>query len=473
MEDHAQKMTATWLCLLPRLIPAPQGLLKSVRPKPLPPVPGIQVVGAFSGTKVEELNFAANLIHEIEQLEPLEFREYFITPRYDLHGRTDARLEVEDGLHKADANPGRYEKTRGRYLNSHGRHEMSEKLKARLVSPENALTVSSCLITIGLFAWSLILQDGVAALSLICMSLASTLTGLAFWWTPKVATRPSSAIVPKSVLVLKTRGGAFVVVHCTEEIARELYIGSDEVSYHFSNRSSRVFVGFGTLFLMVAVVLLGNCNWTMQAAIGVTYLVLNGAYWLVSLLPEKLCWHMSAYKVVAGNLPYHMANAREDTDVAGLGVRRSFTRTLWYAIQRSKSGSWIKAMEAAPQTEAWDRWVEEAVKNSGDEDWPVVSRKDDLINGSSKGGAGDGSLYKAQGEKMGARVDSTAATTALDEVVNDTAGLRPATVVAARDLQQNPGALSTTRTTTPPPLQGVSSLLRKTMRTGHDDRVSE
>lgn len=379
MEAHAQKMTATWLCLLPRLIPAPQGLLKSERPKRLPPVPGITVVGAFSGTKVEELNFAANLIHDIEELEPYEFREYHIRYKYDHEGRTDTRLEEAS---KVDAERGRYHLKKGHAFNKYGQHEITDRLNARMISPENALTVGSCLITIGLFIWACILQDGVAVLSIACMSVASSLTGLAFCWKPKLAKRHAKAKVPDGDLVLKTRGGAFVVVHCNEEIARELYTGSDEVEYFFSNRMSRVFVGFGTLFLMVAVVLLGNCNWTMQAAIGATYLILNGAYWLLSLLPEKLCWHLSAYKVESGrDLPYHMLHARKDTDAKGMGTNPSFTRTLWYAIQRSKSITWIKVMEAAPQTKAWDMWIDEAYQNRHNEHWPAVERKNDIMNG--------------------------------------------------------------------------------------------
>lgn len=87
---------------------------------------------------------------------------------------------------------------------------------------------------------------------------------------------------------MRTREGAFIVVHCSEEIARELYIGAEEVKYRVGPNNFRLLVGVGTVALMVAVVLLGNYTWTMQAAIGATYVFLNGAYWLVALFP--LTW---------------------------------------------------------------------------------------------------------------------------------------------------------------------------------------
>lgn len=48
MADHSQAMTSSWTCLLPRLVPAPQVLLKAIRPGRLPQVPAT-VVGVHSG----------------------------------------------------------------------------------------------------------------------------------------------------------------------------------------------------------------------------------------------------------------------------------------------------------------------------------------------------------------------------------------------------------------------------------------
>lgn len=78
VEDHVQIITASNLSYIPRLIPAPQTFLKTERPKRLPHVPNVKVVGVLSGTTVEELNYFANAIHEVEELEDFEFREYRI-----------------------------------------------------------------------------------------------------------------------------------------------------------------------------------------------------------------------------------------------------------------------------------------------------------------------------------------------------------------------------------------------------------
>lgn len=49
MAEHSQAMTATWTCCLPRIIPAPQALLKPTRPTRMPQV-NAAVVGVVNGT---------------------------------------------------------------------------------------------------------------------------------------------------------------------------------------------------------------------------------------------------------------------------------------------------------------------------------------------------------------------------------------------------------------------------------------
>jgi len=275
---------------------------------------------------------------------------------------------------------GRFAEKQLERANQKGKHEKDSRLTARHMSPLNILTVGSTVLTLALFIWSFFLKDGVAACSLASMSIASTLTGFAFWWHPKLARRPGTTAVPKGDLVIMTRGGGFIVVHCDEEIARELYTGRDQVTYYISDRASKVLVGLGTLFLMVAVVLLGNCNWTMQAAIGVTYLVLNGLYWMVALLPEKLSWHTAAYKVVENDkLPYHMINAHEDAEINGQWQPPSYTRTLWYAIHRSKGSKWLASGSAMPETDAWKEWTKQAFENLDNPDWDAVGVKNHLM----------------------------------------------------------------------------------------------
>lgn len=379
VSDHAQTITASWLCVLPRLIPAPQALLKSSRPKRLPPTPGVTVIGAFSGSTVDELNFAANLIHDVSGAKKHSFQEFTIKYRYDESGRTQTQLaqlkDPEKGGRSLSQN-GRITK----WLSRRGLHETKDRLEARDFSPLNLITVASCLISIGLFVWSLLLKDGVAALAVTTLSLASSATGFALKWKPKLAKRTSTnPDVPKGDVILKLRDAAFVVVHCDENITREIYIGSDSVEYYFSSNVSKAVTGLGTLFLMVGVVLLGNCSWTMQAAIAGAFLILNGVYWIAALLPLKLFWHVAAYRVEQEvDLHPHIRDSHKTVQFRGRELHDSYTRTIWYAIHRSKSTSWLYTSGSMPDTPAWREWLEEAKENIDDPNWDAVLRKDEI-----------------------------------------------------------------------------------------------
>lgn len=82
---------------------------------------------------------------------------------------------------------------------------------------------------------------------------------------------------------------------CDETVARELYFGTEECKYRVPTQSYRILVGFGTFMLMISVVLLGNCNFNMQAAIASSYIVLNGFFWAISLIEKGRFWDLSAY----------------------------------------------------------------------------------------------------------------------------------------------------------------------------------
>src|ERR1700726_887146 len=77
MQEHAPAMTASWLCCLPRIIPAPQVLIKPTRPTRMPQV-NAAVVGVKNGTFVQTLNYFPNIIHPIDDLPPFAFKVYDI-----------------------------------------------------------------------------------------------------------------------------------------------------------------------------------------------------------------------------------------------------------------------------------------------------------------------------------------------------------------------------------------------------------
>ena len=80
MAEQAQPLTASWLCVLPRLLPAPQVLLKPSRPFRMPDHKA-KVVGVKGGTIMETLNYFPNILHPIDKLKPLDFQVYSITHR--------------------------------------------------------------------------------------------------------------------------------------------------------------------------------------------------------------------------------------------------------------------------------------------------------------------------------------------------------------------------------------------------------
>jgi hypothetical protein len=248
--------------------------------------------------------------------------------------------------------------------------------------PLNILTLSSILVTIGLIVWATLIRDGVALVALGAMSVSTSLACLSSQWHPELSQRPTTAKVPPGDIVIKTRGAAFVVVHCKEEITRELYAGTEKCRYVLGEEWHKGLVATSTVLLMVSVVLLGNCGWTMQAAIGAAYVILNLLYWGVPLIvKQKNNWDMGRYDVREGHLTrggLQGAHLPYD-DGSGNQAQPSFTRTLWYAIQETKETGWIEAGHLAPKSKAWKRWLDEAKENCDNIHWDPVETKDRLM----------------------------------------------------------------------------------------------
>ncbi|OXV09649.1 hypothetical protein Egran_02583 [Elaphomyces granulatus] len=127
------------------------------------------------------------------------------------------------------------------------------------------------------------------------MSLASILVGIASYWTPMLARRSTRALIIEGDLVIRVRQGAFIIIQCTEEVAREIFTGPEACLYLTGSAFSTLLVWIATILVMTSIVLFGNCNWTMQAVIMVIYSLLNGLYCGVLLLPKRWFWDMSRY----------------------------------------------------------------------------------------------------------------------------------------------------------------------------------
>jgi len=215
--DQAQVISSSKLSLLPRLIPAPQAFLRAERPRKLPAVPGIVVKSILGGSQVNELNYFANVLHDIDKLPNYAIQECEISLR-------DAKLPNKPSVAQ------------------------------KSWSPHNVLAVASCIITLGLFATACALGDGIAALAIAVLALQSSLGCAAWRWKPILMARVagSSKEVPEGHIAIRTRGGGFVIIKCKEEVARLLYIGEDIAQYYLIGSQAKIATGVATAFLMVS-----------------------------------------------------------------------------------------------------------------------------------------------------------------------------------------------------------------------------
>lgn len=220
------------------------------------------------------------------------------------------------------------------------------------------------------------LKDGVAALALVALASASTLIGLACYWRLPLASPPlRDIIVPKGDISIRTHEGAFAIIHCSEDIARELFMGPEYCDYLVSDQSFKILAGIALSLVTVSVILLGNSSWTMQAVIAAIYIVLNILYWIVSLLSPRRLWDFSQrYKCDLVKL--HRGEIGNSFP--------SFTRSLWLAIQATGEIEWIRQTGAAPQTPEWEKWLELARRNSHNPNWDAVAKKNEIMRGAMR-----------------------------------------------------------------------------------------
>ncbi|KAI8959347.1 hypothetical protein F5Y11DRAFT_350610 [Daldinia sp. FL1419] len=434
--EHCQTITASIFCLLPRIIPAPQAFLKPSRPGRMPETTA-KMTGVYSGVVLDTVGFFANIIHPLDEFQPFAFRVLHIThtDRNNAGGieapglpkkratflqrmRTDGKTTTlpsyelrtlqrgpppDNNAHTSN------EPTETGYSNDveagpaqgiKRRATMKEKMQdfaanptlannkkrpavpATLYSPVHVLSVFSLLLTCGIIALAAVLEDGTAIIAVTLVSFASSIVGWASWWRPILMNRSHTNTVPDGDVIIRTREGAFLLVKCTEEVARELYSGTEECEYHVSGRAYRVLMGLGTCLLMVSVILLGNCKWYSQVFIGVSYIVLNGLYWTMGLIPKRFFWDLSRYDIRDITPPEALRAHEKTSDDPREGVK-SYTRTLWYAIRETKRTAWVNRSGAAPDTPQWRKWLAEAEEAANsDKDkfkWPCVARKDEIM----------------------------------------------------------------------------------------------
>ncbi|KAH6887552.1 hypothetical protein B0T10DRAFT_72807 [Thelonectria olida] len=450
MAEHSQTITASLLCLLPRLIPAPQALLKPSRPNRMPETLA-KMTGVYSGTTLDSVGFFATIITPLDGLNPFSFKvleirhtdlsqfgdieipspqrqggffrrsiswarsltsrgdgstgsthknnrlprapaadeENGVTHQISLHSLRNARSTT---LHDNEDNEQMPKPLRRRPTAKQKVQDMlatstlantaeAPAVPAKLFSPLHILSVFSCLLSIALIVCAIVWKDGCAIISVTLISLASSVTGYASSWHPILMNRKHTNEVPKGDVMIRTREGAFILIKCTEEVARELYSGTEECKYQVGGRTYRALMAIGTILLMLSVVLFGNCVWNSQIFIGGSYIVLNGLYWGLGMLPRSYFWDLSRYEWEDVTPPdAQNADAKTNPNDQREG-HPSFTRTLWYAIRETELTGWVGRSGAAPGTDQWKKWLKEAEENAkkGNRTWPSVERKDVIM----------------------------------------------------------------------------------------------
>ncbi|KAG6010494.1 hypothetical protein E4U43_008562 [Claviceps pusilla] len=493
--EHAQTITASLPGMLPRILPAPQALLKPARPTRMPETHA-RMTGVYSGTTLDSVGFFANIITPLDSMPPFSFKvleikhsdtigltEHVpmatkttlapfpalaagiwrfvkraatarkIRPKAGSGNGIDDNLIIGDGRQKhhrhgclkpqrdeesgcsppaaaasahktTQANDGATTPSAAPTDSSRCRRptvQFTDKgddtvsssysalprrrptareraqdlltsptvavggsrpaVPAKLFSPVHILSIFSCLLSIAIVAMGVVRHDGVAVLAVSLISLASTVVGYASFWRPILMKRKHTNEVPRGDVLIRTREGAFVLVRCSEEVARELYSGTEECEYYVSGNTYRALMAVGTMLLMLSVVLLGNCTWELKVFIGTSYIILNGLYWGLGMIPRSYFWDLSRYEW-ADVTPEDSVSAHQVTCVTDQREGHpSFTRTLWYAIRETQLTGWVERSGAAPGTEQWKKWLheaEEAAKRN-ERTWPAVQRKNEIL----------------------------------------------------------------------------------------------
>ena len=230
-------------------------------------------------------------------------------------------------------------------------------LKAKTVAPLTAVLFIGFFLACFLLGLSIWLDDGMSIVATVLLSLLTSLIGLGNKWTLKLPERRvKTDNVPTGDVVIRYPKGSFLVVRCSEGVARELYFAPEAIEYLLDyGPAYRLLSLVGTVMLMGGVICLANAQIELQIAWAGAYMLLGSSYWIVAALPGKLHWDYSCYEVTNECL------SNSDMDVKGFPSRNeTFTQALWTAIVVTKSTNWVRKSNACPDTRAWGAWLIEA-----------------------------------------------------------------------------------------------------------------
>ena len=378
----SQISALSWHHVFPRLMPAPQALLKHEREKRLPTEKGT-VVGAYSGNLSHELNLFCQLLHKRE----LEKNE----------------VELVEVKKKPDKN-------------DHPAYEIDH------VGVLCAQSTLGTVVAAILVALSVHYNDGWALVATILLSFTSTLVGLASRWNLKlIADQPNKSrvgdIPDGDVVIYYPRQGAFRVVRCNEYVSR-LYFTAEIAEPLLKDNAYRAMALSGTVTLIFGLICMGNSRPILQVSFAATYILLNVAYWMGSAMHIQRHWiHSYDVKIRKFDAPnpgqvsaastvdlsrrfshqelsspkIRIREPKLDPDVEAKPGRRdslrsrrtlslrtlgridtpvpvprvpkevaNFTSALWTTIALTGSIRWLQGTNIAPNNDVWEEWIRRA-----------------------------------------------------------------------------------------------------------------
>ena len=220
-------------------------------------------------------------------------------------------------------------------------------VRASTNGPLTWLSILGCSMSVVLVILSVHYDDGWALLATILLSFLSTLIAAGSKWTLELPKRKSDREVPPGDVVIYYPQGAFMVIKCDEDIARELYWAPEKCNYMVGVQIYRLIALTGTIMLMFGVIALANTKLILQIAFACAYIILNAAYWIVAALPPKLHWELKSFDV------------RPELYFGG-EENKNFTQALWKAIAIAGSTKWARVGDIAPHATFWDKWLRKA-----------------------------------------------------------------------------------------------------------------
>ncbi|KAJ6206831.1 hypothetical protein PSV09DRAFT_1182833 [Bipolaris maydis] len=317
---NAQVSTLSRWIFLPRLLPAPQALMRPTRPSNLEPFPGF-VTGIVSGNHRDYINHIGNIVSDANNLPDFCVRVVHIK-------------RVGD-----------------------------QPLKSKTFGPLTVVLLIGFALSVLLLAFSIWQDDGMSIIATLMLSGLSSLIGLSNKWQLELPTRPDkNRKVPRGDLVIRYLKGSFLVVRCEEDVARELYFAPEGIHYLITHAPVyRLLSLIGTMVLMGGVICLANAQIQVQIAWAGSYMLLNASYWIVAALPSKMHWDTSCYQVIPECL-----TGSEMKKKGFPSPSKSYTEALWKTICVTKDTDWVRKSSACPDTKAWDEWLREAKACSQD-----------------------------------------------------------------------------------------------------------